>query len=650
MLRSRSMTRRLLGASLCTGLLSVSVSSAHAQDPLGAVNPPKGGTVRTSKDPLRKRSATDNVVFGQIVNIDEHRLTLREGEGDSATETIYRLSPDVRVYSGEREMKLSDMPADSRIRFRRMPDTNSVITELYAVEGDDAASAGDDETIEVVTSQSPVGFGLVLTTESDTISVLDVRAGSPAAKAGVKVGDQLVRLDDAVLVKPEDVFDATARMKVDDLATLTVRRDKEEMTVSMLAADGDEARDSIQAGSAPRPTRVVTEGDAPVVSTEVVPPVELGATLETTQQGVAVVRVDQVSPLTDAGVLPGDYIKQAAGQGVATPEGLFRILNKFDGGATVELNVVRNDTPMDFSLTLPEGHEKVLVETSANTVPRRPEDRTRSMRMRANDNEELLRQILQNQQRQQAQLNYLNEALQRLASASGVDGGILGAAPFGFGLGNGLGDGNSGCYCAIGFNPQGNPVVGFLDDGTAIAVVSYTADGTPILAATTLGSREGGPADGLTDKDQNGDGRPDGPDSSSAANANAGADGNCVCPIGVDVNGNPIVGVTQRGVPVAVISTNANGNPILAETQFGSNNPTGDQPIADPTNPTNPGDPTEGANGDDETPNRGVGVPVRPREYEFYNRNNPANRRGNNPGATRTPAANQPQVPATNQP
>lgn len=636
MLRPHSFTTRLLGASLCTGLLSVSVSTACAQDAIGGVNPPKGGTVRTDKDPLRRRSATENIVFGQLVSVDEHRLTLREGEGDSVSQTVYQLSPTVRVYSGEREIKLSDLPSNSRIRFQRVPETdkNTVITELYAVENDDAADAGSDGTIKVVTSQSPVGFGLVLTTESNRINVVDVREGSPAANAGVKPGDQLVSLDDTVLVKPEDLFDATARMQVDDRATITVRRGEEDLSLSMLAAGDDAARDSIQTGSAPQPTRVVGEGDrSSNVSTDIIPPVELGATLETTPKGVAVVRVDQISPLADAGVLPGDYIKQAAGQGVATPEGLFRILNKFDGGSTVELNIVRNDTPMEFGLTLPDSHKKVLVETSANTAPRGAQvDRTRSMRTLSNDHEDLLRQILQNQQRQQAQLNYLNEAMQRLAQASGVGGGVLGVAPFGFGFGQG--DGNGGCFCAIGFNPQGNPVIGFLEDGTAVAVVSYTADGTPILAGTTLGSREV-VADGLTDRDQNGDGLPDGPDSRSAANANAGADSNCVCPVGVDVNGNPIVGVTQRGVPVAVVSTNANGNPILAETQFANDNAGGNPPVGGVGNPADDSNDDRGRGVDDRR--RGVDVPIppdrEPRLLQQNRGNRPAPRpnRGNNP-------------------
>ena len=107
---------------------------AQAQEPAGLGAGTQKRSVRTDKDPLRARSATENVAFGQIVSTDEHRLTLRDGEGDSVTETVYLLSPTVRVYSRDRVVDLSDLPASSRVRFARSPEAEGEISEIYAVE------------------------------------------------------------------------------------------------------------------------------------------------------------------------------------------------------------------------------------------------------------------------------------------------------------------------------------------------------------------------------------------------------------------------------------------------------------------------------------------------------------------------------------
>ncbi|MFO1092753.1 MAG: PDZ domain-containing protein [Planctomycetaceae bacterium] len=438
-----------------------------------------------------------------------------------------------------------------------------------------AAADADDTTGGSVESKAAVGFGLVLSGGPAPVRVLEVRKNGPAEVAGVQVGDELIRINDQLLSKPEALFDVTDRMSVADRALLTVRRGNDERRFDVVASTDETARDSILPHETVKATRVRRDDvDAPSVKTEVVPPVKLGATLETKAEGIAIVRIDEVSPLRDAGMRPGDLIKTAAGHGVATPEGLFRILNRFDAGANVEITVKRDEEEKKFTITLPNDHEKVLVDPDANSTS---DDHSTSITIRGNrfSANELLEQILANQQRQQAQLNYLYEAMQRLAQAAGVKESVLGTPVFGLGGMVGGNAAGSNCYCAIGSNPQGNPVIGFTQTGQAVAVVSRNAMQVPILAETVL-AVPGKPDvanDGLNNTDQNGDGLPDGADLNgdgfpSAANANAGVKDSCFCPIGTDPSGKPIVGVTRQEIPVAVVGTDANGHPLLAETRL----------------------------------------------------------------------------------
>jgi len=512
-----SMKRRhqLLTFTLGLGLAGAPAGSALAQEPAALGAGTQAKSVRTDKNPLRARSATENVVFGQIVNTDEHRLTLREGEGDSATETVYRLSPTVRVYSQDRVVDLSELPARTRVRFSRATEPDGEVTDLYTVEDSentDAAARAAEQTSE---SKSAVGLGLIMQETDGVANVVGVRPDGPADKAGIKAGDRIVRIDDSVISTPQEVFAATEGMKADQRVTLTVRRDDREQTVSLLAGEGPGARDTIRVTAEPAATRVVVDGDAAVAKNDVTPTVDLGAVLETTPAGVEVVRIDAVSPLADAGLKSGDFIKTAAGQSVVTPDALFRVLNEFDGGATVELSAVRNGSEMDFKLTLPEEHKKVLVdraeelEGSARNAPDSRRARTTDPR--------LLQQIRRTQEQQQAQLKYLHDGLMQLAQAAGVNSGVLGNSPYPFGGGVlpiggfGGGDGTGGnSFPAIGFDANGNPVIGVNQAGTALGVVGFNELGYPILAETTLVTPlNSGNANGDNVTDRNGDGIPD---------------------------------------------------------------------------------------------------------------------------------------------
>ncbi len=414
--------------------------STSAQEPATSGVTPPDGPVTTVNDPLRARSATENTVFGRIVSTDEHRLTLVEGEGDEGTQVEFISGPGVKVFIDERPARLADIPANARIKVYRDPEDRNVITDVVVLQDEPTTDEPDTarSTSSIEDSTSPVGFGLILEGTPKGLMVASVRVDGPADKAGIQAGDEIVTLDEVPVGAPRDILDATAEMEDGATVTVTIRRDGTERTVSLIAERGPAGKDSVRTTEAsPQPTEVL-KGDAPEVATEVVKPVELSATLATDTKGIAVVRIDRNSPLAKAGLKDGDLIQQAAGKNVLTPESLFRVLNEFDGGTNVELVVLRDGEEMSFTLELPEGHERVLVDTSETSThgavnpdfQRYPN----GDRMGQASVQELQAIVA----RQQEQIDWLYNALMQTASATGVATNGWGAFPAGFAGGFGF--------------------------------------------------------------------------------------------------------------------------------------------------------------------------------------------------------------------
>ncbi len=63
------------------------------------------------------------------------------------------------------------------------------------------------------------------------VEITSVTAGSPAARAGIKVGDVLLRMDDAALSAESTLRDALGRKHPGDTVTLLVKRGREELTL-----------------------------------------------------------------------------------------------------------------------------------------------------------------------------------------------------------------------------------------------------------------------------------------------------------------------------------------------------------------------------------------------------------------------------------
>ena len=63
--------------------------------------------------------------------------------------------------------------------------------------------------------------------------------GGPAAKAGIRAGDRIVKFEDKAIDSPEQLIVAIRAMNVGDKVTLTYIRDSKEVTVAVTLVAGN---------------------------------------------------------------------------------------------------------------------------------------------------------------------------------------------------------------------------------------------------------------------------------------------------------------------------------------------------------------------------------------------------------------------------
>lgn len=492
----------LWGLAVGAWMGSQTIPAVWAQEAATSGITPPGDSVQRVDDPLRQRSATENAAFGQIISTDDHRLTIVEGEGDNVVESEFIYGPGIKVFIDERPARLQDIPADARIKVFRDPDDPNLVTEVVVLP-DEPGAAGDEPAVPesepmLVDSTSPVGFGLVLEGTPQGLMVASVRADGPADKAGIEAGDEIVALNEEAVGLPNDLMRATAEMEDGATVTMTIRRDGTERSVSLVAEKGPAGKDTVRTTAAETKPTVVLKDDGPVVSNEVTPEVDLGATLATDTDGIAVVRVSRRSPLAEAGVIEGDLIQKAAGRSVLTPESLFRVLNEFDGGAQVELALLRDKQEIEVTLELPADHKRVLVEEEVSTAGAVNPDHQRIAAGDRTGRTATVEELEQIVARQQEQIDWLYNALMDVADSTRVGTNDWGAWPmswpFGaFATGAGVDSNGDGL---IDVDTNGDGIVdedldgdGQIDDVNGDGIVDRDID-----------------SDGILDSDLDGDG------------------------------------------------------------------------------------------------------------------------------------------------
>jgi S1-C subfamily serine protease len=76
-------------------------------------------------------------------------------------------------------------------------------------------------------------MGVQLEEGDDACTVVEVRTGSPAEKAGLKVGDVLVSIAGQKITKLDEVSGLIGKKKAGEKVTVVVLRDKKETTLEL---------------------------------------------------------------------------------------------------------------------------------------------------------------------------------------------------------------------------------------------------------------------------------------------------------------------------------------------------------------------------------------------------------------------------------
>jgi serine protease Do len=161
--------------------------------------------------------------------------------------------------------------------------------------------------IQPVTDEIAESAGLKVTQGA---LVADVTADSPALKAGIKIGDAIVRLDGETVKDPSDLARRVARISPGKPAKVTVMRngkeEQVELTIGTMPAEQKEAN-----------AQPDTEQKAPAKP-------KLGLTLEKSNdgKGVLVSAVEPDSPASSKGFRAGDVVLKVGNVDVNDPSAL----------------------------------------------------------------------------------------------------------------------------------------------------------------------------------------------------------------------------------------------------------------------------------------------------------------------------------------
>ncbi len=163
-------------------------------------------------------------------------------------------------------------------------------------------------------------------------------ADSPAALAGVKVGDVIASVDGATVASPRDLARRIAALGPKKSVALKLTRDRKEQDITVKLGAMPAEATLAEAKPSPEPTHA---SPADLAS--------LGLGLEPGDGGVKIVSVDADSPASARGLSVGDVITDAGGKAVARPVEVSQALEeaKSAGRKSVLLRV-KTDQSMRF--------------------------------------------------------------------------------------------------------------------------------------------------------------------------------------------------------------------------------------------------------------------------------------------------------------
>lgn len=160
--------------------------------------------------------------------------------------------------------------------------------------------------------------------------ISDVSEDSPAAKAGLRSGDVIVRVNGKAIADSRRLRFAVADMRPGTDADFTILRDGKEQTVKVNVGDQPGENRVARGGTSPQ-----DEGSLNGVGVSDITPAarnEFG--IPANARGAVVTEVKPDSPSATAGLSPGDVIQEINGQAVRNAEDAIRLTEKTVTGKT----------------------------------------------------------------------------------------------------------------------------------------------------------------------------------------------------------------------------------------------------------------------------------------------------------------------------
>lgn len=192
--------------------------------------------------------------------------------------------------------------------------------------------------IQEVTRELAESFGMENPHGALVAKVLD---DSPAAEAGLQVGDVIVEFNGKKVMRSSGLPPLVGRAKVGKQAQVTVIRDKRRKSIGVLIA---------QLPSAITQAAYTPEEDSAGKDSALGMQVEgLGSEASKrlkVESGVQVVKVDEIGPASDAGILKGDVITMIDNRAVESIDDFENITDQLKSGKSVALLVQRRAGPV----------------------------------------------------------------------------------------------------------------------------------------------------------------------------------------------------------------------------------------------------------------------------------------------------------------
>ena len=198
---------------------------------------------------------------------------------------------------------------------------------------------------KIVKANGPF-LGVRINTDQKSCIVESVFEGSPAEKAGIKPGDQLLAINGVKFSGYKGLVEELDKYKTgDEVRIQYLRKSQTFSTSAKLASASDfESERHVWTGKSNChiPKKKCCQGGKP----------KMGVMIENTEQGVKVTEVVNESPAAKAGIKAEDIIISVDGQNITDVEGLIHQITSKKPGDVVDVDLKRNDSKISIEIPI----------------------------------------------------------------------------------------------------------------------------------------------------------------------------------------------------------------------------------------------------------------------------------------------------------